>query len=496
MLLFCAAMHGAVARAFSSPAGCTACAALDGMRFRASRHPLPGMPRNRSTAKGKWMKAAMLPVALVCSVLCLSVRPALAATDIQFWHSMAGPLGEQLSEITGRFNRSQTQYRVMPVLKGPADDAAAAALAARPGQAPHIVQVLDIGTAAMMSAKNGIKPLAQVMADAGEPFNAAGFLPALSSYYADSRGRMLALPFNSSVPMFYYNRDAFRKAGLDPDKPPLTWPEVKDAAIKLLDAGATPCGFTIAWQSWYLLESMSAWHNEAFATRDNGFGGTDAKLVFSNQLVIRHISFLSSWLKSELFSYAGRRDEAEAKFVSGECGMLGTSSAAYANITRSANFEFGVAQAPYYDDFKGAPFNSIVGGSSLWVMAGKKPAEYAGVAKFFSFLTQPGLLAEWHQQTGYLPLTVAAYELSRKQGFYARNPGADTAMQGMSRKHGALVKGVRLGNFPQLRKIFDEELEAVWAGKKAPKEALDTAVTRGNDLLRQFAKTNKFPGTK
>ncbi|MSQ71851.1 MAG: sn-glycerol-3-phosphate ABC transporter substrate-binding protein UgpB [Betaproteobacteria bacterium] len=439
------------------------------------------------------MKAGVLRAALVYVVLCLTATPAAATLDIQFWHSMGGALGEQLEALAGRFNQSQTQFRVVLQLKGEADDAAAGALAAaQAGHAPHIVQVLDIGTAQMMSAKNGIKPLAQVMADAREPFNAAGYLPALQSYYADKHGKMLALPLNSSVPVFYFNKDAFRKAGVDPDHPPLSWPDVKDISLKLLDTQATACGFTIGWQSWYLLESMSAWHNEAFATHDNGFGGASTRLTFNNHLMIRHISFLSSWVKSELFTYAGRRDEAEAKFVSGECGMVGTSSAAYANIARNANFQFGVAQVPHYDDFKGAPFNSIVGGSALWVMAGKKPAEYVGVAKFIGFLTQPEVLAEWHQQTGYLPLTVAAYQLSRKQGFYEKFPGADTSVKGMMRRAGAFVKGVRLGNFPQLRKVFDEELEAVWAARKAPKDALDTAVARGNDLLRQFEKSGKY----
>jgi sn-glycerol 3-phosphate transport system substrate-binding protein len=294
--------------------------------------------------------------------------------------------------------------------------------------------------------------------------------------------------------VFYYNKDAFKKAGLDPNKPPKTWDEVQEAALKVKDAGMA-CGFTTGWQSWVQLETMSAWHNQEFATKQNGFGGLDTKLVFNNQLLIRHIAKLSSWVKSGLFTYAGRANQPEAKFYGGECAMLTSSSAAYANIKRDSKFEFGVAQLPYYDDVKGAPQNSIIGGASLWVMAGKKPAEYKGVAKFFTFLSSPEIQADWHQKTGYVPITKAAYELTKQQGFYETNPGTDIAIQQLLLKNPTKdSKGIRLGSFVQIRGIIDEELESVWSQKKSPKQALDDAVERGNAELRKFERANKAGG--
>lgn len=302
---------------------------------------------------------------------------------------------------------------------------------------------------------------------------------------------MLSLPFNSSTPVRYYNQDAFRKAGLDPARPPRTWPEVGEAARKLQAAGLA-CGFTTCWQSWIQLENFSAWHNVPVATRANGFGGLDAELRFNSPLHVRHIGQLAEWQKTKAFDCGGRRNEATAKFTSGECGMLTESSAGYAGIKRAAKFEFGIGTLPYWPDVAGAPQNTIVGGAGLWVMAGHSPQAYRGVARFFSYLSSPEFQADWHHFTGYLPITRAAWDLTRKQGFYEKNPGTEISILQMTGKPPTEnSKGLRPGNFVQIRDVIDEELEAVWAGKKPAKEALDAAVRRGNELLRQFERAHR-----
>ena len=426
---------------------------------------------------------------LIAAAIALCAGQALAQTEIQFWHAMTGALGDRTNDFAAKFNASQKEYKIVPVFKGSYDETLAAGIAAfRAKNPPHILQVFEVGTATMMSAKGAIKPVHEVMALNDKKWNPAAYVPAVAGYYTDRSGRMLSLPFNSSTPVFFYNKDVLKKAGVA--NPPKTWREVQEAAQKAKAAGSA-CGFTSGWQSWVQLETMSAWHNVPFATRGNGFEGLDAKLEFNTDLMVRHIALLSSWSKGELFTYGGRRNEAEAKFFNGECAMMTSSSAAYANIKKNAKFEFGVAQLPYYEEYKGAPYNTIIGGASLWVMAGKKPNEYKGVAKFFEFLSQPELQAEWHQATGYVPITKAAYDITQKSGFYDKNPGFDISIKQMSSKTHTYTKGVRLGNFVQIRGIIDEELEAVWAGKKPPKQALDDAVTRGNQELRKFEQANK-----
>ncbi len=358
-------------------------------------------------------------MALMISAALVSPVVAHAATEIQWWHSMTGALSDQLNDIANQFNASQTDYKVVPVYKGGYAESMSAAIAAyRAKNPPHIAQVFEVGTATMMAARQAIKPVYEVMAESGETFDPKSYMPAVTSYYTDTTGRMLSMPFNSSTTVFYYNKDAFRKAGLDPNKPPKTWAEVGVAAKKITDTNTLPCGYTTAWQSWVHLENASAWHNVAFATKDNGFGGMDARLTFNNPLLVKHITMLGDWAGDGRFTYAGRTTQPEAKFYSGECAMITTSSAAYGNIKRSSKFEFGISSLPYHADVKGAPQNSIIGGASLWVYAGRPKDDYRGVAKFFSFMSSPKIQAAWHQATGYVPITTAAYDLSKSQGFY------------------------------------------------------------------------------
>ncbi len=414
-----------------------------------------------------------------------------AVTEISWWHSMTGALGDRVAGLADQFNKSQSEYKVNPVFKGSYDEAMAAAIAAyRAGNAPNILQVFEVGTATMMYSKGAIKPVSDVMKTAGEKFDPSVYIPAVAGYYTSPKGDMVSFPFNSSTTVFYYNKDMFAKAGLDPNAAPKTWSDVIAAAAKLKAAGEK-CAYTTGWQSWVHLESFSAWHNVEFASKNNGFGGLDARLKFNSPLHVRHIGNLANWAKQGYFTYPGRKTEGEAKFYSGECGMLTSSSAAYANIKKNAKFEFMVSTLPYYSDVPGAPQNTIIGGASLWAMSGKKTDEYKAVAKFFKFLSQPEVQAKWHQETGYLPITKAAYELTKKSGFYEKNPGTDVSVQQMIVKTTDKSRGIRLGNFVQIRTVIDEELENVWAGKKSAKEALDSAVKRGDDLLVRFQRANK-----
>jgi len=436
------------------------------------------------------MKRIVTSAALALSIGLGATLPAQAQTQIQWWHSMTGAAGDWVGGLATEFNASQKEYKINPVFKGTYDESYAATIAAyRAGNAPHIVQIFEVGTASMMASK-AIKPVSDVFKDGGIAFDAKQYVPAVAGYYTAPNGQMLSFPFNSSTTVFWYNKDMFKKHGLDPNNPPATWPEVAAAAAKLKASGEK-CGFTPAWQSWTQLESFSTWHNTIFATKNNGFDGWDARLAFNSPLHVRHIENLANMQKQGLMSYAGRRTEAEAKFWTGECAMLTSSSAAYAGIKRNAKFDFGISPLPYYPDVAGAPQNTIIGGGSLWAMAGKTAAEYKGVALFYKYLSDANVQAKSSQLTGYLPLTNKAYDVTKASGFYEKNPGTDVAVKQMIVKTTSKSRGIRLGNFVQVRNVIDEELEGVWAGKKTAKEGLDAAVKRGNELLEKFEKTQK-----
>ncbi len=429
---------------------------------------------------------------LVAMALAAFACAAHAQTEIQFWHSMAGALGDKVQDLANQFNKSQNAYKVVPSYKGSYPESMTAAIAAyRAGNAPAILQVFEVGTATMMAAKGAIVPVYKLMKDADEPFNPKAYLPPVSGYYTDTKGNMLSFPFNSSTVVFYVNKDAFKKAGLDPEKAPKTWKEFAADAAKLKASGQQ-CVYTTGWPAWTHIENFSAWHNVPIGTLENGMGGLGTEFKINSPLHVRHIAFLGDLAKKGLFTYAGRTNQAEAKFASGECAMLTSSTGAQANIRRQAKFAWSVNFLPYWDDVKGAPQNSIIGGASLWVMAGKTNNVYKGVAEFFAFLSRPEVQMDWHVSTGYVPITMAAYELTRKSGFYEKNPGADVAVkQLMNKPPTANSKGLRFGNYVQGREVIEEEMENVFSGKKDAKSALDEAVRRGNEILRRFQAANK-----
>ena len=434
----------------------------------------------------------MIRKSLLAGLAIAFATTAQAQTEIQWWHSMGGALGDKVNELATKFNESQKDYKVVPSYKGTYPESMTAAIAAyRAGNAPHILQVFEVGTATMMSAKGAIVPVYKLMKDADEPFNPKGYLGPVSGYYTDSKGQMLSMPFNSSTVVFYVNKDAFKKAGLDPNKPPKTWKEVVAASEKLKASGQA-CAYTTSWPSWVHVENLSAWHNVPIGTRENGMAGTDTEFRISNPLVLKHWSMVSDLAKRGMFSYAGRTNQGGAKFSSGECAMLTESTGAQANIRREAKFEWSVNPMPYWDDVAGAPQNAIIGGASLWVMGGKTNNAYKGVAKFFAYLSRPEVQMEWHTSTGYVPITVAAYDMTKKAGFYAKNPGAEVAIKElMNKPPTANSKGLRFGNYVQGRTVIEEEFEAMVSGKKDAKTALDDAQRRGNEVLRKFESANK-----
>ncbi len=435
------------------------------------------------------MKIRFTALALAASAL-LAPLASQAQTEIQWWHSMTAVNNQWVNDLAKQFNDSQKDYRIVPTFKGSYDESMTAAIAAfRSGNAPHVLQVFEVGTATMMASKGATVPVGKIMSDAGLAFDPKAYIPAVAGYYTAPNGQMLSFPFNSSTTVFYYNKDAFKKAGLNADKAPATWPEVFAAAKKLKESGHS-CPMTLAWMGWTQLESFSTWHNVEFATKGNGLNGMDARLKVDSPLHVKHIENLSKAAAAGEFVYKGRGSNAQASFTAGECAMIQTSSGFYGDVSKNAKFAYGLAPLPYYADVKGAPQNTVIGGASLWVMSGKKADEYKGVAKFFDFLSQTKVQAASHQRTGYLPITMAAYELTDKSGFYQKNPGTDVAVQQMVRKVTDKSRGIRLGNYVQIRTIEDEEMEQVWSGKKSAKDALDAIVKRGNELLVRFEQAN------
>lgn len=436
----------------------------------------------------------ILLTSVAAAAVLASASTAFAQTEIQFWHAMGGNLGDTVNALADGFNKSQSEYKVNPVYKGSYTETLTAAIAAfRAKQAPHIVQVFEVGTANMMAAKGAVYPVYQLMADAKEPFDPKAYIGPVYGYYSTPDGKLLSMPFNSSTPVLYWNKELMQKAGLDPEKPPKTWPELGEMAKKAVAAGAK-CGFTPQWQTWTMIENYGAWHNLPYATKDNGFGGIDIELKFNDPARIKFIQMLADWTKDKTFVYGGREGKSTALFTAGDCVFHIASSGSAAAIDKGLGgpTKYGIGMMPYSPDVAPKPQNSIIGGATLWVLQGRPAAEYKGVAKFMSYLASTPVQAKWHQETGYVPITLAAAEATEKEGFYKKFPGREVAVQELTLNPPTPnSKGLRIGNFVQIRDIVDGELENVWSGKKDAKTALDDAVKAGNDQLKRFEAANK-----
>ncbi|HLR82760.1 MAG TPA: sn-glycerol-3-phosphate ABC transporter substrate-binding protein UgpB [Paenalcaligenes sp.] len=433
------------------------------------------------------MRAKVL--SLTVAALFASAGAAHAATDIVFWHSMEGALGDRVNELVEEFNNSQSDYVIKPSYKGNYGESMNAGIAAfRAGNAPDILQVFEVGTATMMHAKGAVQPVQEMSEMVGDPIDPEIFLGAVGGYYSDSDGKLVSMPFNSSTPVLYYNKDAFKEAGLDPDSPPKTWEELADAAQKIRDAGYE-CGYTTSWPSWILLENFSAWHNIPYASENNGFGGLNARLSLDDPLFKKHLSFLADMSEEGNFTYGGRGDTPNALFTSGKCGMFTGSSGNRANILKTGEFDFGISTLPYYADVEGAPQNSIIGGASLWVFADKPEETYKGVTQFFKFLSSPEQSAKWHQGTGYVPVTTGGYELTKESGFYDENVGTEVSVMQLDANTTEHSRGIRLGYLPQIRDVEDGVMEEIFAGNISAEDGIKEMVKRGNELLERFEKS-------
>ena len=412
----------------------------------------------------------------------LSTTSAFAVTEISWWHAMTGANNEVVEQLSKEFNESQADYKITPVFKGTYPETLNAGIAAfRAGQAPHIMQVFDAGTGTMMAAEGAIKPVAEILSMGGKPFDKSQYLPGIVSYYSKPDGTMLSFPYNSSSPILYYNKDILQKAGLDVDNPPKTWDQVWDAAKKIKASGAAPCGFTSTWLTWIHTENFAAWNNYQWGTNENGIAALDVELKVNAEPFVKHFQALADLAKDGTFKYGGRTSEAKQIFLAGECGLFTESSGGLGDIIKSG-MNYGTGELPYDTESQ----NTIPGGASLWVFGGKSDEEYKGVAAFFNFLSQTDIQARLHQVSGYLPVTLAAYEKTKADGFYDKNPAREIPIKQMLAKAPTEnSKGVRLPNLPQVRDIMNEEYEKMLAGEQTAQQALDKIVERGNAAIKE-----------
>ena len=431
---------------------------------------------------------------LAASFVAPSVR-AQGRTEIQFWYGLGGALGERVAEQVTRFNESQSRFRVNANFRGSYVEVMTGAIAAwRAGTPPHIAQVFEVGTATMMAAGPAIRPTHELLGEAGITLDPKRYLAGVRGYYSDTQGRMVSMPHNSSSAVLWINLDAFEKAGLSTTDLPKTWAEIRAAAQKIKATNAAEIPISTAWPTWVMFEQMSSIHDVGLATKANGFEGLDAQMNLGAPIFAKHTNMLLEMQREGTFVYGGRDGDGFASFPAGKAAMSFNSSAGRAQVQRDAKFRWASVMLPYHDDVLQSPRNGVIGGASLWTLTARNRTaeEYRGVAEFYRFISEVEQDKWWHHVTGYVPLTLAAYEASRAEGFYTQNPGADAAIIQLSRADPTPnSQGFRLGGFVEIRNIIQEELERGFQGQQNTETLLANANRRADVVLRNFERANR-----
>ncbi|UHS55476.1 extracellular solute-binding protein [Agrobacterium vaccinii] len=424
---------------------------------------------------------------MAAMAITFSATSSMAATNITWWHGMGGRNGEVINEVSQKFNAAQSACAITPVSKGTYEEALASGIAAfRSGDQPNILQVFDAGAATIINAKGAVIPAEDIITKAGYKFDREAFIPGVRSFFAAADGKFVGMPFNSSAPIMYFNTEALKKAGVEAPK---TWEEFEAAAPKLKEAGFIPLVQTQL--TWEFTENFFSRNNLQFATNNNGYDSVvDTKLKVTDPNLVMMFDKLKSWKDQGYFAYYGAGwNDNQKPFEENKVALWIGSSGSFGGLQKTAQMPFSATFLPYWGSIKGAGTNSFIGGAALFAMSGKPEAENKCVADFFQFLTSPEIQKFYHQATGYVAITQAAYELTKKEGYYEKQPVAEVGIKQLSLPGGEWSKGYRLGFYPQIRSIMEREYGRIFSGEVQPKEALEIIEKEGNELLARFAKT-------
>ena len=430
----------------------------------------------------------MLRKGLLAALLSLgTMASASAATEIHWWHAMGGRLGEVVNEITEKFNASQSDYKLVSTFKGGYEDTMTAGIAAfRAKNQPNIIQIFDAGAATIINAKGALFPVADLMNKYGSGFNIEDYITGVRYFYADSDGKMIGLPFNSSTPMLYYNKEILKEAGVA--GPPLTWEEFEVAAAKIKAAGYE--ALAQSHSPWIFSENFHSRHNIQMATGNNGYDSTDVKILYNNKDMIHHWTKVKEWLDKGWYGFYGKGwgDNQDA-FQKKKVAMWLGSSGSFGGLRKSADFEFGTSYLPYWKSIIDEPKGTFIGGAALFAFSGKSDEENKAVAAFFEFMTKADTQLFWHKETGYVAITNKAYELAKSEGYYKESPDAEFGILQLNQPAGEWTKGYRLGYYVQIRDVMYKHYNNILSGESSVPDAFAAMETESNALLTRFHDT-------
>ena len=410
----------------------------------------------------------MLAVVMACAAVGSpwAVAQAAAQQQIELFHRLPDTKAAALKDLVERFN---AQSKDVQVVLSAADWRTAA---------PHMLILEGDDEDAFVAGKPRFKPLYALMKESGAALQTLRPPAMMTRTPVDAKGQLLALPVGLSTPVLFLNRDALRRAGMNPDTTRVsTWFELQETLGRLADTGHT-CPYTVSEPGRVMVENLSAWHNEPVARQQ----GKATVPSFNGMFQVKHVAMMASWTRARYLHVFPQQAEAEQRFASGDCAVIAAPSASWADFRRAGKVDVAVSRLPYYEDFPGAPQNTVADGPALWAAAGKKPAEYKAVARFVSFWLQADNQVAWQRETGYLPLNRAGLLASRSELLGDDLENVRVAVDQLGNKPATAQSSSQpVVERQSVRRILDEELAGVWADEKAAKEALDNAVMRAQD---------------
>lgn len=407
-------------------------------------------------------------------------------TEVIFWHAMSGELETVLNDLAKDFNESQDEVEVKPVFQGTYEEALTKFnTVAGTADAPSIMQTFEVGTKYMIDSGK-IQPVQKFIDE--ENFDTAQWEKNISNYYTVD-GKQYSMPFNSSTPVLVYNKDAFKKAGLDPEKAPMTYSELKEAAEKLTvkeGSNTSQYGFSILNYGWFFEELLAAQGGE-YVDNENGRKGDAAKAVFNDEKGLNVFNLINDMYKDGTFYNAGQNwDDMRAAFQSGKMAMFLDSSAGIKALVDNAPFEVGVAYLPVPDEAERE--GVIIGGASLWMSKDISEEKQKGAWEFMKYLSTPEVQAKWHVETGYFAINPEAYEQDIVKEQWEKYPQLKVTVDQLhDTKASAATQGALISVFPESRQKIVSGMESLYQGMD-PQKALDQAAEETDRALETAGK--------
>ena len=405
--------------------------------------------------------------------------PGAGAVELSMYYPVAvgGPLTKIVDGMVADFMKANPDIKVNAIYAGNYNDARIKALAALKSGKPAQLSVMFSIDIYELIEQGAIVAFDDIVETAEEKAWLKKFYPALMEN-GMTQGKVWGIPFQRSTIVMYYNKDAFRDAGLDPAKPPATWGELVSMGKKLVKKSG---GQTMRWGAMIPSTGYPYWMFGAL-TKQNGqvlMNADGNKTYFDAPATVEALQFWHDLGNKHGVMPSGTIEWGTLRknFLEGTTAIMWHSTGNLTVVKKRAKFDFGVAMLPASKG-RGTP----TGGGNFYIFKKSSPAERKAAMKLIRFLTQPQRAAEWSMKTGYIGTRPDAYETDALKKYVVSFPPAAVARDQLKFAT-AELSTYQTG---RVRKLLDDAIQAALVGTKSPQNALGSAQKQADRLLKRY----------